>query len=174
MRKGFTLIELMITIVLFALLTAVAFFVFRAVLLNWSSSEERSGIDITLDASIENMVRELREASQIVSTAGYDEIRFTPDYGNYYVYYFYNASDSYTPPPAFDQDSYEVRMATLTGGINGTFTYGDGQILITDALPPTTSDLSFTGNMITIDISITRGDETIRSRTEVRARNIRT
>ena len=162
----------MITIVMSVILTAVAFLVFRAVLLNWSSSEERAGIDTTLDKGIEDMVRDLREVELIQSTAAYDEIRFTPDYTNYYIYYLYNEDDSYVPPPAFDQSSYELRRATLTGGINGTFTYGDGQLIMTDVLPPATSDLSLSGNIITIDLSITRGDETIRSRTEVMPRNL--
>jgi len=172
-RKGLTLIELMIVVVMFVILAAATFFIFRAVLLSWASEETRAGVDVTLDFGIENMVRDLREASQIQSTADYDEIRFTPDYTNYYIYYLYNADDSYVPPPAFDQTTYELRRATLTDGINGTFTYGEGQLIMTDVEPPTTSDLSLSGNIITIDITITRDDETIRSKTEVRPRNIR-
>ena len=171
MRKGLTLIELMISIVLLAVLAVSAAYVFRAVLLSWSSAEERSGIDIALDRAIEEMVRDLREAKEVQSTAGRDEIRFSHDQGTYYIYYLYNASDFYVPPPAFDQTLYELRKATLTGDINGTFTYGDGQLIVTDVEAPTTSDLSLSGNLLTIDLNITRGDETIRSRTEVRPRN---
>jgi len=171
-KRALTLIELMISVVMFIILSVSAAYIFRAILLNWSSQETRTGIDIDLDSGIENMVRDLREAKSVQSTASYDEIRFTPDSSNYYIYYLYNAEDSYVPPPAFDQTSYELRKATLTGGISGTFTYGGGQIMLTDVLPPTTSDLSLDGNMLTIDISITRGDETIRSRTEVRPRNL--
>jgi len=172
MRRGLTLIELMISIVLFIILSVTAVYIFRAILLSWSSQETRTGVNITLDSGIEKMVRDLREAKQVQSTASYDEIRFTPDNSNYYIYYLYNAGDSYLPPPAFDQTTYELRKAALTGGISGTFTYGNGQVMLTDVLPPTTSDLSLSANMLTIDISITRGDETIRSRTDVRPRNI--
>ena len=172
-KRGLTLIELMMTIAMFAILVIVVAYVFRVALISWSSSETRAGIDITLDRAIEEMVRDLREAKLVRSTADYDEIRFTPDYTNYYIYYFYSSGDSYVPPPAFDQTTYELRRATLTGGIDGTLnTYGDGQVIIPDVLPPTTSDLSLNGNMITIDISVTRGDETIRSRTEARPRNL--
>jgi len=167
-----TLIELMISVAMFAILSITAVYMFRAILLSWSSQETRTGVNITLDSGIENMVRELREAKNVQSTASYDEIRFTPDNSNYYIYYLYNTSDSYVPPPAFDQTTYELRKATLTGGISGTFTYGNGQVMLTDVLPPTTSDLSLSGNILTIDISITRGDETIRSRTDVRPRNL--
>ena len=172
MKKGLTLIELMITIVMFVALAASTFYVFRAVLLSWSSQEDRSGVNINLDWRMEEIVRDLREAKQVQSVTGYDEIRFTLDNSAFYIYYFYNSSDSYVPPPAFNQSSYELRRAALTGGINGTFTYGNGRLMLTDLLPPTTSDLSLGSNLITIDLSITRGDETIRSRTQVRPRNL--
>ena len=172
MNKGLTLIELIISVAMFSILAVSSVFIFRAILLSWSSAEERSGIDIVLDRGIEEIVRDLREAKEIQSTAGYDEIRFSQDQITYYIYYLYNASDSYVPPPAFDQTSYELRKAALTGDIDGTFTYGSGQLIMTDVLAPTTSDLSLSGNILTIDLSVARNDETIRSRTEVRPRNI--
>lgn len=172
MKKGFTLIELMITIVMLVVLIGVSACVFRAVLLGWSSQEDRAGIDINLDKGIEEIVRDLREAKEIQSTDSYDEIRFSPDQSTYYIYYFYNAGDAYVPPPAFNQISYQLRKATLIGDINGTFTYGEGQLIMTDVLPPATSDLSSNGNILTIDLTITRNDETIRSRTKVRPRNL--
>jgi len=169
MKKGLTLIELMMVIVLFVILTAVVVYILRAVLLSWSSQETRSGVDISLDRGIEEMVRDLREARQ-VSVVNNDETRFTHDLTNYYIYYLYNAGDSY--PPSFNQSSYQLKKATLTGGISGTFTYGSGDIKIIDVLPPPTSDLSLSSNLITIDLSIKRADETIRSRTQVRPRNL--
>jgi len=172
MNKGLTLIELMISIVMFSILAVTSVYILRAVLLSWSSAEERSGIDIGLDRGVEEMVRDLREAREIQSTAGYDEIRFSQDQSTYYIYYLYNSSDSYVPPPAFSESSYELRKAALTGDIDGTFTYGSGQLILTDVLAPTTSDLSLSGNLLTIDLSVARNDETIRSRTEVRPRNI--
>lgn len=169
MKKGLTLIELMIVSVLFVILTAVVVYILRAVLLSWSAQETRSGIDISLDRGIEEVVRDLRKARQ-ANSVNNDEIRFTNDLTNYYIYYLYNTGDSY--PPSFSQSSYELRKATLTGGINGTFTYGSGDIKIIDVLPPPTSDLSLSSNLITLDLSIRRADETIRSRTQVRPRNL--
>ncbi|MBU0759915.1 MAG: hypothetical protein KKC66_04180 [Candidatus Omnitrophica bacterium] len=162
----------MITIAMFSILAVVTVYIFRAVLLSWSSQETRAGIDIVLDRGIEEMVRDLREAKEIQSTGGYDEIRFSQDQSTYYIYYLYNARDSYAPPPAFDQTVYELRKAVLTGDINGSFTYGSGQIIITDVLPPAVSDLSLSGNIVAIDLSVARGDEAIRSRTEVMPRNL--
>ncbi len=169
MKKALTLIELMMTIVMFVILTVVIVYILRAVLLSWSSQETRSGVDISLDRGIEEVVRDLREGRQ-VSTVNNDEIRFTQDLATCYIYYLYNAGDSY--PSSFTQASYQLKKADLTGGMSGTFTYGSGDIKIIDVLPPSTSDLSLNSNLITIDLSIKRGDETIRSRTQVRPRNL--
>ena len=124
-------------------------------------------------------MRDLRKAKAIQSSN--DEIRFTikdafdpddPDSNdddNNYIFYLYNASDSY--PPIFNQSSYQLKKAELSGGIGGTFTYGSGRIILTEVLPPPTSDLSLSGNIATIDLSITRRDETIRLRSQVKPRN---
>ncbi|MBL7068363.1 MAG: hypothetical protein ISS34_00705 [Candidatus Omnitrophica bacterium] len=151
-NHAFTIIELMMTIVLFVILTVVSIFLFRTILLSWSSQETRAGIDIDIDFAVENMVRDLREA-QIVGFANADEIRFTQglnDDTNNYIYYLYDSSDSY--PPDFDQDTYQLRKAGLTGVSGrdlstGTFTYGEGDIITTDVISPNDaddpSDLSF-------------------------------
>lgn len=169
MKRGLTLIELIITIVLFVILTGVIIYILRVVLLSWSSQETRAGIDISLDRGIEEVMRDLREGRQ-VSTVNNDEIRFTQDLTTYYIYYLYNAGASYSTN--FTQASYQLKKATLTGGMTGTFTYGSGDIKIIDVLPPPTSDLSLSSNLITLDLSITRKGETIRSKTQVRPRNL--
>jgi len=172
-NQAFTLIELTISILLIIILAGAALAIFRAVVLTWYSQETKAGIDIALDRVLEEMVRDLREAREIESTAGYDEIRFTTDEITYYIYYLYNSDDAYVPPPAFDQDSYQLRKTALTGGINGTFNYGDGRIVVSDVVPPADSDLSFDGTTVTLDLYIKRGGEPeIRSRTEVNPRNL--
>ena len=176
-QRGFTLVELVMVILLFSVLSVSTVSLLRVILLNWSSQEIRSGIDINLDRGIEEMVRNLRQATSVQSTANYDEIRYAQRQGasstyNYYIFYLYNVADSYVPPPQFNQASYQLRRAALSGGINGTFTYGSGDVVLNDVIPPPTSDLSLSGNLITMDLSIKRGDETIRSRTRVRPRNV--
>lgn len=178
-KSGLTLIELTIVLVMFAILIGVSTYIFRVVLLSWSGQETRAGININIDRGIEEMVRELREAQGVYDNydgdgTPNDEIRVTQNGSTYYIYYFYNSSDSYGPPPAFTQSSYELRRATLSGGLNTNFAsyYGSGRIIATDVLPPTTSDLSVSGNIATIDLSIRRDDETIRSRTQIKPRNL--
>lgn len=168
MRRGLTLIELIMTASMMVVLVGAMTYVFLVVLTGWSTQLDRAGIDIQIDRGIEEMARDLREA-EVVQSAN-DEIRFTEDQVTYYIYYLYNEDDSY--PLRFDQSSYELREATLSGGIGGTFTYGSGRIIIIGVLPPPTSDLSLTNNMITIDLSINKDDETVRSRTSVKPRNL--
>jgi prepilin-type N-terminal cleavage/methylation domain-containing protein len=167
-RGGLTLIELMITIAMLVILTSVLVSVLRVILLSWSSQETRAGIDINIDRGVEEVVRDLRDARAIQCSN--DEIRFSSDQVGYYIYYLYNAADSY--PSAFNKSAYQLRKASLTGGISGTFTYGSGDVKMIDILPPSTSDLSLSGTLITIDLSLKRNDETIRSRTAIRPRNL--
>jgi len=174
MKKGFTLLEVLLVIVMFVVLTAVTVYVFRAILLSWSAQEIRAGIGINLYRGVEKMAREILEVKN-VDSLNTDEIRFTDVGDNYCIYYLYNGNDAY--PPNFGQATYELRKAALSGVVGGdlttgTFTYGDGTIIIKDIVPPTTSDLSIINNIVTIDLSATRGNETIRSRTEVRPRNL--
>ncbi len=168
MKRGLTLIEIMIVIVLFVILAAITVYIFRAILLSWSSGETRAGIDIALDRGIEEMVRDLRAAKAITSVNN-DEIRYTATDNTHHIYYLYNSSDTY--PPNFGQSSYELRKATLSGSITGALA-DIGRIIITDILPPATTDLSISSNIATIDISVSRGDETIRSKTQVKPRNL--
>lgn len=168
MRKGLTLIELMIAMVMVAILMGVAAYIFRAILLSWSTGVTRAGVDIGLDSGVEKMVRDLRKARN-VTYVNPNEIRFTQNQSMFYIYYFYNSSDTY--PPSFSQSSYQLRKANWTGNISGTFgSYGSGDIIMNDVL--NTSNLSCSGNMTTIDLSAKRQNETIRSKAQVRPRNV--
>lgn len=171
-EQGLTLIELMITISLFVVLFGAAAYTLRVVLIGWSGAEQRTGIDINISRGIEETVGDLREARVIQCAVNYDEIRFSKDDSTYYIYYLYNPLDSYIPPPAFNKGLYQLKKARLTGGINGTFSYGSGQIIMKDIVPPAVSDLSYSSNIVTIDISSKAADEIMRSKTQVRPRNL--
>lgn len=174
MKRGFTLLELIITIAMFAVMAVVTSYVFRAILLSWSGEEKRAGVKINLYSGIDEMTRQLLEAKKVDSLNN-DEIRFTDAASADYIYYLYDANESY--PPAFGQDVYELRKAALSGvaGGNlktGTFTYGSGAIIITDVLPPAVSDLSISGSIVTLDLSVSRGSETVKLRTQIKPRNL--
>ena len=166
--KAFTLIELLMVAAVMGLLLLAVGSIFQVVSQSWVTQDVRTGLDINLYKGMEIASIDLRDTSAVQSS-NY-EIRFTDDGFNYYIYYLYNSADSY--PPNFSKSSYQLRKATLTGGISGTFTYGSGQIIISNVLPPPVSDLSFTGNVINLDISVKQNYETIRAKTEVHPRNV--
>ena len=174
MKRGFTVFELAITVAMLVILTTVAFFAFRAVLLTWAGEEVRAGAKTDLYRGIEAMSRQLLQA-KAADYLNNDEIRFTDLSDNHYIYYLYNRDDSY--PSSFNRERYQLMRAALSGVVGndlktGTFSYGAGTVVITDILPPGTSDLSIAGNILTIDLTAGRGNETIRLRTQVRPRNI--
>ena len=168
MRKGMSLVETVITTVLVAVLTIATAYVFRAILLSWTAGEGRLGIDINLDRGMFEMVRDLREA-RAVSSVNSDELRFTTTDNTYHIYYFYNASDDY--PPDFGQSSYEIRKASLDGSPTAGLV-NSGRVVISDVLPPSTSDLSYSLNIVTIALGVKKGNETITSSIQVRPRNL--
>ena len=150
-----TLVELAITVLLMSVLSGVMVFVFITLTGQWSSGEKRASVDIGMDRGMEEMVRDLREANQALSSN--DEMRYTRDGSNYSIYYFYNN---------------QVRKAVLTGGLSGTYTNSTGRIVIRNVVMPAVSNLSLSNNTINIDISISRGNETVRQYTAVRPRNL--
>jgi len=121
------------------------------------------------------MAQDLRKATAV--SQGNYEIRFTQDRGNFSIYYLYNPNVTY--PLTFSDPSllYQVRKAALSGNITSNFTYGSGNIIINDVLPPTNStspsNLSVSGNITTIDLSVARNGEIIRSKTQAMSRNTR-
>lgn len=173
-KRGITLIELLIAIVLFSAIAVASALVFRAILLNWNSQETRSAVYVDLTMGMEEMARDLIVAKNIASTNA-DEVRFASLDGAYHIYYLYHPEDSY--PPSFNQDRYELRKAELTGVSEGdlstgAFAYGNGKIVIENVMPPSITDLSINANIITIDMSAKSQDDTLRFRRDVRPRNI--
>ena len=165
-----TLTELIVTMATFVILAGVAFTVYIAVLRSWLAQERRTGISIVLDRTIKDMTKDLREAKEVDSSINNDEIRFTEDQTNYYIYYLYNANETY--PPVFNQATYELRKAALVGVIDGTFTYGDGLLILRDVAAPPTTDLSFDGSLVTTDLTVSRSGQVMRAKIEIDPRNL--
>ncbi len=169
--KGVTLIELMISILLFAMLMTASAFAINPVLLGWSSQQDRMEIQRSVQDGVEKATRDLRLAGTLQNDANH-AIRFTvreSGVQNSYIFYLYNAADAW--PPAYNQTTYQLYKASLTGGINGTFTYGAGTLLIRNISPPPTSDLSVSGSTATLDLTLSRGNETFHLAKEIKKRN---
>jgi len=168
-KRGMTLVEVMVTTATIVLIIGVALYAFIVIATGWQVQHARTGLNIRLDRAMEEMTREIRQATEVALVQD-DELRYTKDGSSYYIYYLYSPDDGY--PPSFGASSYQLRKAQLSGGLYGTFTYGDGLIITGDVAPPAASDMSMSGNMVSVDLTLSRSDEVVRSRTVIRPRNI--
>ena len=185
MRKGFTLVELILVVGMLVAIIIVSAYVFRVVLTNWVSQDARAGIGLVADRAINAVNKDVREATAL-RQKNLHEIRFTlkdrqsdgtPIAGLFLhcIYYLYNSADGY--PPNFKQSAYDLKRAVLNNVVGtdlttGTFTYGSGALLADGILPPNASDLAVNGSTATVDLSIKKGSETMRTRTSAVARNV--
>lgn len=78
MRKGFTLVEFIIVILLFSVLIMAASWAFVVGLRVWDSGRKRAGIRQESSWAMERMVREISQASSITD-ADEDEMAFVAD-----------------------------------------------------------------------------------------------
>ncbi len=199
MSKGLTLAEMLIVIGMLIVLVGMVMYIFHVILFSWVSEEARAGLGIELDRAVNMIAKDVREAAestpQAIKWRYPQEIRFAvvadsdrypdgtpkPNFFHYYIYYFYNANDRY--PNAFTQSAYDLKryqFTNVTGNDpnTGTFTYGAGQIVANQVLPPIATTaipkpgLSVNGDTVTIDLSITRDSETMRVQTDAIPRNI--
>ena len=168
---GFTLMELLIVVVLLAVLISAVSFGFLTVLKTWGSQDTLMEVQEDVHQGVEKILRNLRLAKAL--SAANDSIRYTV-YENgadsNYIFYLYNASDSW--PNSFNQSVYQLKRVSLSGGINGTFTYGDGTIYIKQVKPPAASDLSLSNNVITIDLTVSKYNENFHLLEKLRPRNL--
>ncbi len=152
------------------LMTAAAY-AMNPILLAWSSQQDRMELQRGLQHGLEKALRDLRPATALQTDAD-DAVRYTlweSGVSNSYILYLYHSSDSW--PPAYNQTGYQLRKASLTGGIGGTFTYGAGDLLVRDIKPPPDSDLSVSGSVAVVDLTLVRADETFRLLERVKRRN---
>jgi Tfp pilus assembly protein PilW len=172
LRNAFTLFEMVFTLVLISFLVSSVVFLYIVTIRGWDEVGHRTNIHEKLHFALEQVVRDVRNANA-VSVAN-QALRFTLYEGgtnNSYIYYLHNASDTWVP--AYNQTSYDLRRAALTGGINGTFTYGSGTIIATELLPPTGSTtITSSGNIATLNLVGTEGGHSLSVRGNVRPRNV--
>lgn len=172
-KRGFTLIELVIALLLTGVLMTASAYALQPVLLAWSSQLDRMELQRQAQHGLERALRDLRGATALQTDAN-DAIRYTlreSGVSNSYILYLYHSANSW--PPAYDQTPYQLRKAALTGGIGGTFPYGSGDLLLRDVKPPPDSDLSVSGKVATMDLTLVRKtDETFRLIERVRRRNL--
>jgi len=165
--QGLTLIELLIVTSMLSVIVFSVGYTFVVGMKLWNEGYDRGDIKADISQSFELISKNLRQATSI-DTLTESSITFTADLGNGSTscrIYLYNSSDS-EPNPPYSEPTYELRWAT------GTVTYGSGSILSTDIAQPATAAFSQSSNLITVDLTVTRGDESLRMRSNVRPRNL--
>jgi type II secretory pathway pseudopilin PulG len=165
------LIELLVSTALVGVLMTAVAYSMNPILLAWASHQDRMDLQRQSQHGLERALRDLRLATAFQNDSS-DAVRYTvreSGISNSYILYLYNSANVW--PPAYDQTRYQLRKASLTGGIGGTFTYGAGDLLMRDVQPPTTSDLSVSGSVATVDLTLVRSDETFRLIERVKRRN---
>lgn len=166
-RKGLTLIELLVTTAILAILVFTVGYVFVVGLNLWNEGYVRSDIRGDTSQAMGLISKNLRQAKTI-DILTESSITFTADLGSgddTYRIYLYNSADP-EPNPPYTQSTYELRWA------KGAVSYGSGAILATDIAQPTNAPFTRSGNYLTIDLTLIRGDETLRIRSNVRPRNL--
>ena len=168
--KGLTLLEMIIAISLSTLLMGTSLLLLRPILLAWAHHQDRLELQQQVQHGMEKTIRQIRLAGDAQGGSG--AIRFTISAlsgTQSYILYLYHPSDSW--PPSYSQASYQLRQAPLVGGINGTFTYGAGALLMREVVPPPASTLSLSGKVALLNLSLKRGDETFRLIERAKRRN---
>src|SRR3989338_1118601 len=118
--KGFTLLEVVFTLILVTSLTSVMVFLYVTVLKSWDMYGERSDMREKIQFALEQMTRDVRNASA-VNVSG-NAVRFSVA-SSHYIYYLANTS--------------ELRKAALVGGINGSLS-GAGDLIVSGLSNTTT------------------------------------
>lgn len=170
-QTGFTLIEMLIVVSMIVVIIGVTTYIYITVLRTSQFMQTRYDLEFEIINAMSKIQKDLIQAA-VIDSAGSGSMQFQVDLDTTTVplevcrYYLYNASE--TPPP-YNQSSYMLYRGTATAG---NVPYGWGVPLVRDLLPPTTSQFTQTGNMITIKLSAKRNDEAINMRTDIRPRNL--
>jgi len=179
-KRGFTLLETLIVLMLLSVLVGVSGLLFVVSLRAWDAGLIRGGIREDVSYAMEKVVRDLKEMangtlrqySSIANTIEYRE--FLPDGGgDTYAFYLYNSADT-SFDSSYTEDLYNLRKANITQGDNPAS--GEGTLILSDLVSPDATapatDLTVSGKQVTVDVVVQRSDETVRTRTKVRPRNL--
>ncbi len=175
-KKGFTLLETLIVLLLLSVLIGVSSWLFVVSLRAWDSAQQRTSIREDINYTVERLVRELKEIKQS-SLSQYSAIAHTIQYddlsSNRFVLYLYNAGDV-SLDSTYGADFYQLRRANITSGENPSL--GQGVLLLRDLVSPDAAEpatgLIVNGNQVSLNLVVQRESETVIIRTKVRPRNL--
>ncbi|GEM_PF-2238671 len=169
-QSGITILELLFTLTLITFLIMSVSAIYIVALQGWDNLGHRSDLNQKLSFGLDRIVREVHKAKDL--SVANQSLRFTlyqSGSDQSYIYYLYNLADSW--PPAFNQTSYDLMRTTLTGGIAGTFTYGSGELMISNLKPPGLTTITSSGNVATLTLTGQNKNDSMTLRSAVCARN---
>jgi len=171
-KRGFTLLESLIVLMLLSVLMGVSSFLFVVSLRAWDAGLIRGGIREDVSYAMEKVVRDLKEMAN-ASLGHYNSIEHTIQFhergGDTYVFYLYNADDS-SFDSTYSESFYDLRKATKSQLDAGN--YAAGLLILRDLVTPPATALNISGAQVTLDCVVQRSDEIVRVRTIVRPRNL--
>ena len=173
MSRAFTLLQLLIVVVMLSLLMSASTFAFLTLLKTWGSQDTSLEIQEDARQGVERMLRDLRLARAILVSD--DSIRYTVRESGTdvsYIFYLYHPSDPWGG--AYTQSVYQLKRTTLssTNLSTASFSYGTGTIYVREVRSPPTSDMSVSGTVVTIDLTVSKADETFHLLEKIRPRNL--
>ena len=177
-NRGFTLIETIIVLLLLAILLGVSGSLFVVSLRAWDSGCVRGGIREDISYAMEKTVRDLKAMANVSPTL-YGSNTHTIQYddldGTTYVFYLYDDNADVLFDPTDDPSLlYELHKATKAQLDAGN--YDAGVLILRDLVSPDATSpataLTVGDTQVTLDIVVQRVDETVRTRTKVRPRNL--
>lgn len=174
-EKGFTLLEVMITVLLIIMVTGSISFSYITILKAMDEQSARATTRAGINIALESVVVDLRHAFQVSFEDKSKSIRYQVDESGTKVSYIYywQGQDGSCPSNSFDSTLiYELKRATLSGGINGTFTCGAGDSIIKNLVSPPTSSIAASGALLTFDLTAKVKTSQLRVGAAVTARNL--
>jgi len=164
MRKGFTLIEMIMVIVIMGIFTASAIPVFVQVAHAWQYQSLRNEIAESGRIAIDRMIREMRQinSSTSVVTATGSAFKFT-DTSSQSVYFYLSGSDLRMQINGTDYE--------LASGVSSlAFTYYDstGAVIAVPAVSPAVTNIK----RVRVDFTITAGNQPVEINSEVYPRRL--
>ncbi len=156
-KTAFTLVELLISSAVMAILAGTVVFVYLACLSSWDAGDRRASTRMELSQAMELMVKQLRRATEITSLSG-QKVTFKADLGDgagAKEYRFVLNTISYRLLKGLAADPAD------TGGT-----------IAARIQPSATTVFSQSGNVITIDLSADNAGSVVHVRSKVRPRNL--
>ena len=169
-RSGLTILEILFTITLITFLVSSILVVYIVSLQGWDNLGHRADLHKKLHFGLDRIAREVHKANDLL--VANNAVRFTlyeSGSNQSYIYYLHNASDTW--PPAFNQSAYDLKRTSLAGGINGTFTYGDGELVIAALKPPSLTAITSSGDVATLTLTGQIENDIVTLRSAICARN---